>query len=218
MAVAKDGPAVPSSTTAVIAAGILIAQQVVGRATRDALFLSTFDVAILPAIGALAAVVSLVAVFVFARAMAVHSPSCAVPAALAVSAALLVGEWALAGPMPRAAAIAVYLHMGVFGATLVSAYWSLVNESFDPYSAKLVIGRIGTGASLGGAAGGLIAWQASRYVSVRGMVLAMALLSVACLIAVLPLRAPRAAREPARRDAAAGPGGIPLIAGSAYFQ
>ena len=59
----------------------------------------------------------------------------------------------------------VYLHMGVFGATLVSAYWSLVNERFDPYTAKRIIGRIGTGASLGGALGGLIAWQASRVVA-----------------------------------------------------
>ena len=136
-----------------MAAAILIAQQVVGRATRDALFLSTFDVAILPAVGALAAVVSLGAVLAFARAMAVFTPSRAVPAALGASAALLVVEWAVAGPMPRVAAVAVYLHMGVFGATLVSAYWSLVNESFDPYTAKRIIGRIGTGASLGGALG-----------------------------------------------------------------
>ena len=82
-------------------------------------------------------------------------PSRAVPAALGPSAALLVVEWAVAGSMPRAAAVALYLHMGVFGATLVSAYWSLVNESFDPYTAKRIIGRIGTGASLGGALGGL---------------------------------------------------------------
>ena len=40
-----------------MAAAILIAQQVVGRATRDALFLSTCDVATLRAVGELAAVV-----------------------------------------------------------------------------------------------------------------------------------------------------------------
>ncbi len=57
MPVAKDAPAA-SWAPAVVAAAILIAQQVVGRATRDALFLSTFDVANLPAAGAVAAVVS----------------------------------------------------------------------------------------------------------------------------------------------------------------
>ena len=215
MPVAKDAPAA-SWAPAVVAAAILIAQQVVGRATRDALFLSTFDVAALPAVGALAAVVSIGAVLAFARAMAAFTPSRAVPAALGSSAILLVVEWALAGPMPRAAAAALYLHMGVFGATLVSAYWSLVNESFDPYTAKRMIGRIGTGASLGGALGGLIAWQASGFVSVRAMLLVMAGLSAACLIAVLPLRTP--ARPGARTRPAGGAGGISLIAGSSYFQ
>ncbi len=217
MAVTRVGPEA-SWAPAVVAAAILIAQQVVGRATRDAFFLSHFPVTELPAMGVLAAVVSLGAVLAFARAMAVLTPSRAVPAALGASAALLVVEWAVAGPMPRAAAVALYLHMGVFGATLVSAYWSLVNESFDPYTAKRIISRIGTGASLGGALGGLIAWQASRVVSVRAMLLAMAALSVACLIAVLPLRASAGAPARTGRTAGEAPTGVPLIVGSPYFQ
>ena len=217
MSETRAGPEA-SWAPAVVAAAILIAQQVVGRATRDALFLSTFDVATLPAVGALAAVVSLGAVLAFARAMAVLTPSRAVPAALGASAALLVVEWAVAGLMPKAVAVAVYLHMGVFGATLVSAYWSLVNESFDPYTAKRIIGRIGSGASLGGALGGLLAWQASRVISLRAMLLVMAALSVACLIAVLPLRPPAGSPARARRAAGDVPSGVPLIAGSPYFQ
>jgi ATP:ADP antiporter, AAA family len=212
----KGPPA--SWAPAAVAAGILIAQQVVGRATRDALFLTSFPATQLPAMGVLAAVVSLGAVLGFARAMATLTPSRAVPGAFGLSAALLVVEWAVAGPMPRVAAVAVYLHMGVFGATLVSAYWSMVNERFDPYTAKRMIGRIGTGASLGGALGGLIAWQASRVVSVRAMLLAMAALSVACLVAVLPLRAPTGSAPRAARTAGGAPSGVPLIVASPYFQ
>lgn len=198
-----------------MAAAILIALQVVGRATRDALFLSTFPVSLLPAVGALSAVVSLGAVLAFARAMAALTPSRVFPAALGTSATLLVAEWVLAGRLPQVAAVALYLHMGVFGATLVSAYWSLINERYDPYTAKRIIGRIGTGASLGGALGGLIAWRASSAVSVRAMILGMAALSVACLFAALPLRAPAA---PARKRPGETPGALPLIAASPYFQ
>ena len=214
MTVTRDGPPA-SSVPAILAAAILIAQQVAGRATRDALFLSTFDVSTLPAVGAVSAVVSLGAVLAFARAMATLTPSRVVPAALGTSAALLVAEWAIAGPMPRVAAVALFLHMGIFGATLVSAYWSLVNERYDPYTAKRVFGRIGMGASLGGALGGLIAWQASRVVSVRAMLLTIAALSVACLVAVLPLRAPA---SPAQKRPAGKAGGLPVIVASPYFQ
>ena len=212
-----DLTAAPAWAPAVLAAGLLIAQQVVGRATRDAIFLSTFDVARLPAIGAVAAVVSLGAVVACARAMARLSPARVVPGALGLSGLLLVVEWALAGPFPRIAAVAVYLHMGIFGATLVSAYWSLVSETFDPYTAKRIIGRIGTGASLGGALGGLLAWQATRFVSVRAMLLGLAGLSLACIVPVLSLRP---AGTPARSQApaAGGNSGLALIAGSPYFQ
>ena len=55
-------------------------------------------------------------------------------------------------------------------------------------------------------------------ISVRAMILAMAALTVACLSPSSPCapRASSAARE--RRTAADVPGGIPLIAGSSYFQ
>ena len=217
MAVPSDDPD-PALAPAVLAAALLIAQQVVGRATRDAFFLTHFAATQLPAMGVLAALVSLGAVLGFARAMAALTPSRAVPAALGASAALLVVEWAMAGPLPRAAAVAVYLHMGVFGATLVSAYWSLVNERYDPYTARRVVGRIGTGASLGGALGGLMAWQASRVVGVRAMLLAMAVLSIACLFAVLPLGAGAGSDARPPRTAGTHSGGVTVIVATPYFQ
>ncbi|MCB9598719.1 MAG: hypothetical protein H6719_38745 [Sandaracinaceae bacterium] len=49
------------------------------------------------------------------------------------------------------------LQPAVFGALVISGFWSVVNERFDPHSAKQMIGRIGTGATFGGVAGGLLA-------------------------------------------------------------
>jgi len=177
---------------AVLAAGLLIAQQVAGKATRDAFFLSQFDVTSLPLMAATSALLSLLAVLAFARGMAALSPARMVPLAVGASAALLTGEWVLSGPFPRPAAVAVYLHTALFGATLVSGLWSLVNERFDPYSAKQAVGPIGTAASLGGTIGALITWQAATAVSVPTMLLGLAALNVLCLLPLLRLRPPKA--------------------------
>ncbi len=212
---------------AVLAAGLLIAQQVAGKATRDAFFLSQFDVTSLPLMAATSALLSLLAVLAFARGMAALSPARMVPLAVGASAALLTGEWVLSGPFPRPAAVAVYLHTALFGATLVSGFWSLVNERFDPYSAKQAVGRIGTGASLGGTIGGLITWQAATAVNVPTMLLGLAALNVLCLVPLLRLRPPKALRGGrgvetrmlrGGVEAEAGPSGLRLIRDFPYLR
>lgn len=186
----KQGRSFPEAAwPAVIAAALLVAPQVAGRATRDALFLSTFDVAALPRMTASAAVASLLATFAFSRAMAKLSPARVLPAALGASAALFLAEWGLALAAPRLAAVAVYLHQALLGAVLISGFWSLVNERFDPHTAKHAMGAIGAGASLGGVAGGLLAWGASKLVSVPAMLPALAAASLLGLASVLRVRA-----------------------------
>jgi AAA family ATP:ADP antiporter len=169
---------------AMVAAGALIAQQVAGRATRDALFLSTFPVSSLPLVMMAAAGASGLAVLAFSTALARRSPARVVPAALATGTVLLLAEWGLSLVQPRLAAVAVYLHMAVFGATVVSGFYSLVNERFDPHTARHVMGDITLGASLGGVGGGVLAWAASRLVPVPTMLAVMAAFNVMCLLAL----------------------------------
>jgi ATP/ADP translocase len=173
--------------TGTIVSGLLIAQQTAGRATRDALFLSTFPVAFLPPVMMAASAVSIVAVGAVSWAMARRSPFRVLPVAAALSAVMLLVEWVLCVTAPGVAAVAVYLHLALFGGTLLSGFWSLVNERFDPYTAKRVMGRIGFGASVGGVAGGLLAWGASRVVPVPAMLLVMAALTVAAMAGMLAL-------------------------------
>ena len=123
---------------AMVAAGALIAQQVAGRATRDALFLSTFHVSSLPLVMIAAAVLSALAVLAFSTALSRRSPAQVVPVTIAAGTVLLLAEWGLSLAQPRLAAIAVYLHMAAFGATVVSGFWSLMNERFDPHTARRV--------------------------------------------------------------------------------
>lgn len=185
---------------ATLVSGLLVAQQAAGKATRDALFLSSFPVAFLPAVMMASSAASILAVGVMSWALARRSPFRVLPVAAGLSSALLLLEWALCLVAPRAAAVAVYLHLALFGGILLSGFWSLVNERFDPYTAKGVVGRIGTGASVGGIVGGFLAWGASRLIPVPSMLLVMAVLTVAAMAGLVGL-----GRHQARLSAAATP-------------
>lgn len=169
---------------AIVAATLMIAHQVAGKATRDALFLSQFDVSVLPKIVMGSAVASMLAVIAMARLLAQYGPSRVIPGAFALSSLLFVASWRLYGAHPAVVAITLYLQMGVFGAALISGFWSVVNERFDPYTAKLTIARIGAAATLGGVLGGLLAGKAAGLIDVRGMLLVLAVLHGLCALAV----------------------------------
>jgi len=213
----------PSVAAAMVAAGALIAQQVAGKATRDALFLSNFNVESLPPVMMASALVAIVAVIGLSGALARRSPATVVPVAVATSAGLLAAEWGLSLSFPRAAAVLVYLHMALFGATLVSGFWSLVNERFDPYQARRVVGRIGMGASVGGVAGGLLALGVSRLIQVPTMLIVMAAINVVGLVALLKLRGSQpaaAAAQPAKEDGGAVSflAGLRILRGVPYLR
>ena len=188
----------PAATVraAAVGAGLLIAQQVAAKVVRDAFYLSQFPVTTLPlALGASAGL-SFVAVAALARTMARRPPARLLPPLLLGSAGLLIGEWGLSFVAPRAAAALLYLHVATFGATLVSAYWSLLNERFDPHAARRAMGTIGTGASLGGVLGGAVTWRVAGLVRVPTLLLGLAALLALCALAIRGLEGTGAAAEP----------------------
>lgn len=148
-----DARAVAAATAA---ATIIIAFQIAGKATRDALFLSTFGIAALPSMVIAAALLSALLSVALARLMAQSRPGRLVPRLFTLSALLLLAEWGLAVQARRPTAILVYLHFTALGAILVSGFWAMVNERFDPRSARHAIGRITAGGSLGGLLGGVL--------------------------------------------------------------
>ena len=133
----------PVVWAATLAAFLLISQQVAGKAARDALFLSNFPASDLPLMMVVASLASVLAVVVFSRTMARRSPSLVAPVATAVAALLLLVEWGISLRDPRVAAVLVYLHLAIFGGTLASAFWSGVNERFDPWTARTWWGESG---------------------------------------------------------------------------
>ena len=129
------------------------------------------------------------------RLLARFGPARFVPFILAVSAALFLVEWSLLGGYPRAVSALVYFHASVLGAIGISAFWSLLNERFDPHSAKPLMARVAAAGAFGGLAGGVGAERVT------------ALLSQGAVLRSLACRAPRAWRAPCSSGAAWPRGG-----------
>ncbi|MBX3228920.1 MAG: hypothetical protein KIT84_41685 [Labilithrix sp.] len=214
----------PGTFAATVASTGMIAQQVAGKAVRDALFLSSYRVHHLPHAMAAASVLSLAVVMALPVVTTRISPRRLLPLLFGGSAAGLVLERLLYSASARAGAIAVYLHVSVVAPVILTTFWSLINERFDPHAAKREVARIAGGGTLGGVLGGLAAWRASTLVSVPSAILFLAGINVLCFGAVLvcqrrgfaptphPRHGPRAERSGRFAPAFAAASGAPAPA------
>lgn len=202
---------------AAIASGITVAQLVGAKSARDALFLSHHDVTRLPEMMAVGAAVSLVAAVFAARAMARWAPAKVVPVVLVTNAALYAVEWWVVTHSPAHAAIALYLQVALLGSTLSAGTWALINECFDPHTAKRVVGRIAMGGTLGGAVGGLLGFWLGRG---GGVPVMLGVLAVLNLAAVVPLRAlgRRSKAQPAPTRAGPAHSGFDVLREHPYLR
>lgn len=192
----------------------MIAEHVASKAVRDALFLSTFGSSALPLMFVTAAVASLLLVPFVARLLSTFGPAKVVMPAFLVSTGLLASTWALAADLPRAASVSLYLHVAAIDAVLISWFWSLINERFDPRSAKREMRRMMGGATLGGLAGGLLAERTALFLDGRSMILMLAAMHLACAVAIARLTpgAQGAPRAPSTKS------GFALFLDSTYAQ
>ena len=165
---------------AMLVAAAMIANHVGGLATRDALFFSNFDITALPVMLIGASLFSIATVVFFSRAMPRLSPQRLVPWGFGISGVLLLAEWGMISVSPRIAAVAFYLHLAVVGAFLISGFWSVINERFDPRTAKKRISRIAGAATVGGLAGGIVAERVAVLLSVSTMLPLLALMHFFC--------------------------------------
>ena len=182
-----------------LAAAFLVAQQVTGKATRDALFLSNHPATSLPLVMMGSALLSVIVALGVGRLQATRTPRQVVPALVGLNAALLLASFACTQSAPGLASVLVYLQIAATGGTLLSGYWSVVNERFDPWTAKHVVSRLTLGASLGGVVGGVVAFVVAGTIPVATMLLLTAALNVAAVIALVRFAgdAPAAPMPPA---------------------
>lgn len=172
-----------------VGAGFMLAHQVASKAVRDAIFLSVLPVTDLPRMVIAAALLSVLAVPVYSRAMAWLGPRRLVPVGFALSAAVHLVEWGLydSGPV---VAIAIYIHVVALGALLLSGFWSLASELFDAHTAKRQFVKIAGAGTLGGILGGLSIERIAVWSTAETALLALAIFHAGCaLLAVVLGRA-----------------------------
>ena len=97
--------------------------------------------------------------------------------------ALLVLFWALFQTGADWVSAAFYFFGLILGILLISQFWTLANEVYDPRQAKRLFGFIGGGASLGGIAGSSLALKATD-IGTTNLLLVSAGLMMLCLALV----------------------------------
>jgi ATP/ADP translocase len=194
-----------AAIVAAAGATLMIGAQVSSKAMRDALFLENFSIESLATMLFAAAVVSFAGLLWASRAMAEKSPERVIPVVFVASGLLFGFEWLLLGWLAPLAAVMVYLHVATFGSLLVSGFWSIVNERFDPRTARRRISMIAGGGALGGLCGGLAAERAGAFGVVDLMLPAMGFMHLAAGFLLIALGAlPDGARGRDSRDGADG--------------
>jgi ATP:ADP antiporter, AAA family len=172
---------------AMLVAGLMMSHQVAAKAIRDAAFLTVLPATALPAMVIASAILSIAAVPLYTRLLGRFGPQYIVPAGFLLSSAGHTIEWSLSSATTPVA-IAIYLHISALGALLLSGFWSLASEIFDPRTAKRSYGHIAGVGTLGGILGGFAAERAAVLLPRDSMLLLLAALHAICALGLLPLR------------------------------
>lgn len=128
-----------------------------------------------------------------ARLFRSYGPGRVAPLLLVLNALGFGAEYAMLPVSPGPVALILYLHVTAVGPVVVSGFWSVVSERFDPHSLRTSMPRIGFGATLGGLSGGLFAERIGTMVDARSTLLGLFVLSVLGALAVRALSGQSAA-------------------------
>ena len=184
---------------AMATAGVMVAHQVAAKALRDAAFLTAWPATALPLMTVATTALTVALVPVFSRLLERFSALTVMAAGFALSAAGHAAEFALydAG---RWITVVIYLHLAGVGAVLLSGFWSLIAERFDPAGARASYGRIAAAGTAGGIAGSLAAERIATIIAPQGVLVLLTILHVLCATGVMMIgRSP--ALLPRTRDA-----------------
>src|SRR5262245_21852752 len=155
--------------TAMLCAGVVTAQLVSGKATRDALFLASLDFTTLPAMLIASSLVSILLVAANSRASQWIRPAILVPASSVASGVLFLIDWMLAARVPSLAAVLVYVHISAAGPLLASGFWLTASERFDPRTARKRFGQFAGAGTIGGLVSALLAERVATWCGIASM-------------------------------------------------
>ena len=173
---------------AMIGAALMLAHQVAGKAVRDSYFLSNYPASDLPKVVIAAAFISVVMVLVFSRLMSRFGPATMVPAGFFLSSVLHFTEYYFGPDSPAKWSLVVYFHIVALSAILLSGFWSLMTEAFDPRAAKQAFGRITAVGTLGGIMGGVIAERMAARSWATEELLLLSVFHLLCFFVLISFR------------------------------
>ena len=189
-------------------ASVMLAHQVASKAVRDATFLNAWPTTAIPAMGIATAIFVVLLVPVYSRLLARLGPHVVVPAGFLLSALLHAVEWRILGTSDWVPVL-IYLHVAGLGAVLLSGFWSLTSEIFNPLSAKVSFGRIAAAGTVGGLVGGLVTARMAVTMEAAAPLLLLSGLHAVCAVGALGLgRAHRDANIGAPSEASADSGPV----------
>lgn len=178
----------PRSTTgrqAILVAMLLMAWQVAAKGTRDSLFLAAFRPVDLPGANAGAALCSVLLAVATARLLRRLGPGRVIPLASLLGVLLHAAEWLLLPSYPRAVAAFTYVHIIALGPVLLSGFWALASERFDPREARRQFGQITAFGTIGAVSGPLLAERVAQLRSTTDLLLFLAILQLAGSLVLL---------------------------------
>lgn len=134
----------------------------------------------LPYVVAVAGVLIGIIMQVYTMAIAKVPRRAVIPATQGGMVALMLAFWVLFQTDQGWVSAAFYLYGLILGILLISQFWTLANDVYDPRQAKRLFGFIGGGASLGGILGSAILTFTVAYVGPTNLLLVSAALLVLC--------------------------------------
>ncbi|HEY6506416.1 MAG TPA: hypothetical protein VIY56_00300, partial [Vicinamibacterales bacterium] len=201
---------------AMTTAGIMLAHQVASKAFRDAAFLSAWPATALPGLTLATAALVLALVPIFSRLLVRFSPLWVVSIGFAISAVGHAIEWSVYDGS-RAIVVVIYLHLAGASGLLLSGFWSLIAERFDPAGARASYGRIAAAGTLGGVFGSVAAERIATMARPDAVLVLLAALHAWCALGLLVMRrAP--ALLPRRSDADGGVTGLRELSRTPYVR
>jgi predicted MFS family arabinose efflux permease len=123
-------------------------------------------------------VLSALAVATFSRMLSKFGPARFTPRLYILSGVISIGEWLAMTYWPHIITVILYLHVTVLDSLLISGFFSIINERYDPYTAKKVISRMVIFTALGGLLGAGAASIVAKLVDIRAVIAMLAILHV----------------------------------------
>jgi AAA family ATP:ADP antiporter len=124
---------------------------------------------------------------IFSRLLSRFGPARITPPLYLVSSLLSVGQWIGIGLSPQIVTIVLYLHISVLDSLLISGFFSIINERYDPYSAKKEFSRMAIFTALGGLLGAGAASVIAKTFNISAVVIMLAVLHFLSGISLYPV-------------------------------